>query len=444
VRTFTGVYSTDVVPDSLITVALNIAVDEVARAQAWPASLTFNSAMVNNADTPGEGWERFHHLLIYRVATQVLQYEADDSNRSEWFTGEYNKALQEMAAYYLPAGATGESSNTTKLVRYVRDLTGQYGIELSDSLILAWLNEAYQELWRSNNWAESTATPAWNQNQQLNASTPPAFLGTLHPMLAYRVAAKVLAPLEGQDKKAAMYTTEAEGMYRDLVEYYFPSKAQGSPVIVEQIIQYVRDLTGVYDDTYSKTLISSWVNEAYVELASARDWQWLELTSLTETTEGQTQLQLPSGARRVLEVSVLSADRDAEEMIPTTQVLTLTDSEPYYHYDVTTFGLVTWQPPLREAGELHVRYLRDDVSFQSNGDSPLFAIRYRPILAYRVAAKIATLMGDKAKSEVFTREYNSLFDQMVSEYTLSHDVRPIQLGSNGLETRKYLPWFRTA
>ena len=444
VRTFTGVYSTDVISDSLITVSLNLAVDEVSRAQEWPDTLTFNSSMSSPTHTPGTGWDAFHQILIYRVATQVLQYEADDTNRSEWFVGEYNKSLTEMAAYYLPAQATGASSTTTGLIRYVRDLTGQYGIELSDALITAWLNEAYQELYRTNNWASSAATPAWTTALTLNSGSSPEFLETLRPILAYRVAAKILAPLEGEEKKAAMYTAEYEAMYRDLVEHYFPSQAYGSPAFLEQITKYVRDLTGVYDNTYSNILLTSWVNEAYRELASAKDWQWLETTTLTDVIEGQTEVTLANGARRVLDVSILTGDREAEPMAPAPELFTVNDSAPYYHYDVSQFGVLTWQPPLREAGKLHVRYLRNDVVFQSGSDVPLFNNRYQPILAYRVAAKIATLIGDKAKEEVFTNEYNSLFDQMVSEYTLNHDSRPFQLGSKGLETRKYLPWFRTA
>lgn len=435
-------FSTDVISDDLINLALNLANQEVQRAQKWPASISF-TYMEQDTDAPGVGWDQFQNILVYRVALQVLQYESDDSNRSEWFTTEYNKALQEMAAYFLPALATGSSSTTTNLIRYVRDLTGQYGIDLSDALIQAWLNEAYQELYRSQNWASSSATPAWTAAELLQNNVAPAFLGTLHPLLAYRVAAKIMSGMDGQEKRAALFLAEYQSMVSDLVEHYFPSRATGAPVTLQQIIKYVRDLTSVYGDTYSEALIGSWVNEAYSELAAARDWQWLEVTSVTSTYEGQTQLSLGGGVRRVLEVWVLQGDRDAEEMIPAPQVVTLTDSEPMYHYDVSLSGVITWQPSLREAGQLHVRYLLNSVQLNGLDAVPAFEVRFVPILAYRVAAKIAAMQGDKQKTEVFTGEYNSLFDQMVSEYTLSHDNRPFQLGSQGLETRKYLPWFRT-
>jgi hypothetical protein len=66
------------------------------------------------------------------------------------------------------------------------------------------------------------------------------------------------------------------------------------------------------------------------------------------------------------------------------------------------------------------------------------------MLGLRVAARIAAMRGDDKMANAFVEEYQSFLDQMISEYLLDHDSRPIQLGGAGLETRKYLPWFRTA
>ena len=119
-KDLTGVYSTDVVSDTLLTRWLNEAYFEVERKATWPwvaVELSLGS------DTPSFD-AQFHSILSYRAAVKVLNFVSDDTNRSETYAGEFALLLGDMQRYYLSGESTGSYATAGSLVRLVRDLTG--------------------------------------------------------------------------------------------------------------------------------------------------------------------------------------------------------------------------------------------------------------------------------------------------------------------------------
>ena len=148
-RDLTGIYSTDVVSDSLVTRWLNESYFEIARRATWPWSPT---ELVTGTDTPAFD-AQFHAALSYRAAIKTLNFVSDDTKRAETYAGEYTVLLADLERYYLPSAATGNASNLAGMRRVVRDLTGLYSqSQLPDALIDTYINNAYNELARRHDW----------------------------------------------------------------------------------------------------------------------------------------------------------------------------------------------------------------------------------------------------------------------------------------------------
>jgi hypothetical protein len=53
------------------------------------------------------------------------------------------------------------------------------------------------------------------------------------------------------------------------------------------------------------------------------------------------------------------------------------------------------------------------------------------------------MQGDTSKrNENFEGEANRIIESMIGEYQIDHDNRPIQLGGEGIQQRRYIPWFK--
>ena len=454
VRTLTGVWSVDVVKDALIDAMLNDALTALQRSQDWtipvPAGFTQPTftQMSTNTDTPGANWDQYHVMLSYRVASQVLAFEADDTNRGAFFAQEYDKMYAEMVEYFLPRAATGGVADTEAIVRYVRDLTGQYGIDLPTSLLRTWLDECYQELFSMYKWP-TTGTLTWATATSLRSANPTFSEPTKYSsVLAYKVATRIMAAVPEMQARAVVYQGEYDRLLAAMLSDFFPAQSAVASTTLTDLVGNVRYLIGNYTKALPDAAIVSWLNDAYTELAQDKDWPWLEQTATTDfnVSAGSTTQALPNGTRRVLGVYFLGGNYDGvpDQWLAAPHLLDIEEYAPRTVYDIADDGILRWAPELSEAGVLRVQYVRNISPLSSGTDQPLFAVRFRPILAYRAAMRYASMNGEKDRVQTFQSEYQSMYEQMVNEYLLDHDTNPLQLGSEGLETRRYLPWFRTA
>jgi hypothetical protein len=216
-----------------------------------------------------------------------------------------------------------------------------------------------------------------------------------------------------------------------------------------ELIQYVRDLTGIYSaDVVSDGLISRWINEAYGEVARDRDWDWLEQTfvgAVPAPVDGVQSVELEDGSRRVLSAYLVGENGEVKEMV---QVPDLNSVEPRSNevkYDVDFAGVFTFAPEQVTTKTLKIRYTAVNVELEEGADEPAFDVQFHPMLAYRAAVKVLSFTSDDTKrSEFYYSEFSSMLQGMYTMYELDHDYRTFQLGQDGLETRKYFPWFRPA
>lgn len=322
----------------------------------------------------------------------------------------------------------------------------------------------------------------------------------------------------------------------------------------QDLIQYVRDLTGVYaSDVVSDSLITRWLNESYSEVARDRDWDWLETTyraALPAWTDadpvlhfGYHEFTLPNGTRRVLSAYLVGENGFVDELVQTSDIDHVEESDSVAKYDVNPSGSVRIVPKQDPNKSVKFRYTRTSVSLEpkynwlntliapveegasvivdsgapGSGDgvegdyyfdttneivygpkneeaewpvlldvtvgtslppmgpyylsevptqyffntvdnelysgdtdplsiayqSPAFDEQFHSILAYKAAIKLLQFTSDDTnRSEYYMMEYNNLLLGMYDMYENDHDYRTFSLGQDGVNTRKYFPWFR--
>ena len=328
-----------------------------------------------------------------------------------------------------------------ELRTYVRELTGVYSADLvSDALIDRWVNESYFELARMQVWP-------WLPIVTLSGSASPAFESQYHQVLAYRAAVRVLRFMSDDTTRSESYTQEAQLIIADMEKDYLPALAPATSGTLAQLRQFTKDLTGMYDGSVSDAMISAYLNDSYAELASAKDWDWLESTyqvPVPAYVGGRHTINLPFGTRRVMDAVLFSPDNSIKKMIQVPTLNDVSDWDNEVKYDVNVSGVMTFAPAQSSEYSVRVRYLIAAGTL-ADGDTPAFLPQFHKILAYRAAVKILSYARpEDPRIALYGGEYQSLFDSMITMYELSHDSYPIQLSSEGNNYRSYVPWFRPA
>jgi hypothetical protein len=331
--------------------------------------------------------------------------------------------------------------NLPDIRTYVRNLTGIQTTDLvSDALIDAWINEAYFELGRMQVWP-------WLPITTLAGTASPAFDAQYHPVLAYRAAIKVLRFLSDDTQRAEAYTQEAQLIIIDMQKDYLPALAPGASSTLAQLRRFTKDLSGMYDGSISDAMINAFINDAYFELASARDWDWLEANievPVPAFTSGKHTINLTSGTRRILDAVLVSPEGTVKRMIQVPTLSDVSDWDNEVKYDVTVSGVMTFAPEQPTDYTVRVRYMTAAPTL-GESDSPAFLYQFHKILAYRAAVKILVASKpDDPRIGIYSGEYQSMYDSLLAMYELDHDTFIIQMGSEGNNYRSYVPWFRPA
>ena len=334
--------------------------------------------------------------------------------------------------------------NLTELSAYTRDLTGVQSTDVvTATLLTRFINEGYKELARRQGWPWLTGGTVTDLSA---GGDSPAFDAEFHAVLAYRAAVKVLAFVADDTPRAQAYLEEWKSLVEDMDSYYLSGQASGVSSTLTQLTRLVRDVTGLYDnDMISDAMIKVYINNAYNELARMRDWDWLENSidvAMPAWTSDVHTINLSSGTRKVLEAYVVDESGYVEPMVGVPSLLDIESIEDLIKYDVTADGVFRFKPQQDADYRVRVRYLQSWTTL-GDSDAPLFAAQFRMILVYRAAVSVlGQVSPDDPRVPVFDTEYVSLLDGMVKHYELDHDSRSLQFNSEGINTRKYFPWFK--
>lgn len=334
--------------------------------------------------------------------------------------------------------------NVSAINQYARDLTGVYSTDvISDTLLNRWINESYRELARLQTWP-------WLPVTDLTTGTDiPAFDDEYHHVLAYRAAARVLRFQADDTPRGEVYLQEYQAIVQDMLKDYLPALAPALSGTLAQLRRLCRDLSGIYDaSTIPDAMVDMMINDAYNELAVAKDWDWLESNvevAVPAFIAGKHTINLANGTRRVLESYLVAPDGSVREMIQVPHLSDVTEWDNNIKYDVTVDGVLTFGPEQEDSNTVRVRYLTANVELVTDSDVPAFLAQFHKILAYRAVIKMLSLVAsDDARIALFGAEYQAMFESMVALYELDHDTNVIQMGKEGLNFRSYIPWFKPA
>jgi hypothetical protein len=135
----------------------------------------------------------------------------------------------------------------------------------------------------------------------------------------------------------------------------------------------------------------------------------------------------------------------SEAIYAVPSVLDIERNSEKYKYDVVANGSVVISPAPTKDITLRVRYTLATPTLSSDNSTPAMAEKYRPLLAYRAAMKVCAYANAPQNIVDLCRaSADALYDAMYVEYQITHSTEPLQLGGMGLQSRKYLPWFRTS
>ncbi len=464
VRSLTGVFSTDLLPDTTITAWINEVYFDVARQQEWPWLPV--TELVLSADTPAFS-DEYRPLLAYRVASKVLISQADQTNRSEQYLSEYASLLNAMYQDDLQADAAGSLYTEAGVQRYVRDLLNIYDDTLTSPVISATVSETYSDLYQSKTW---TTLTAWPGATPIPYSTP-----GVGRALAYGAAAR-LSPRYG---KTAEFVSSMQAEYVGAVAYLTQtdlSNAAATGLVVGGsnfrntrgwLRNHVKLLTGEYGKNIPDILINDMLNEQYEMLCQAQDWQWLRRDKVFTYPANASYYQLPTTAETLLQptapykaqyvfvvrTNVSNSTTDAvhfsalesEIVHNVPHVLDGVGSDVDYRYEIDVFGRFRMTPTPTEDLTIKARLIEMIRTLASDTTTLIFDDKYATILSYRVAVELLIMSGaTDGRSALYNGKADDLYQLMVKDYQLSSSSEPIQLGSQGLITRKYLPWFRVS
>jgi hypothetical protein len=439
VRDLTGIYSTDIITDDLVNRWINEAYFELGRLQKWSwAGLVTTLTGLTSPAFPDE----FHPVLAYRVAIKVLDFEADDTKRGEFYQKEYEALVAAMYKYDLQANAYAVTNTMAGLISNVRTWLGEYSGSISDDVIEEKIMDAYDELYESAAWPFS--------------KTPFPGMGWDYTRGLVFAAAARLAVLAGKDEAFVKAVTDEYGLaLEELKVHFLITNTSIDHVTRANLRQLVRSVTGIYNRTVPDSLINAWINEEYQILASERNWLWLEGTAQIEVAAGTQTFSLPNGSFKVLEMylveKVASSDTvnmsvaASEAIYHVPSVLDVERNSEKYKYDVTANGAITISPAPVNDITIRVRYTLATPTLSSDNSTPAMAEKYRPLLAYRAAMRVCAYSNAPQNiMELCSSSAGALYEAMYVEYQLTNSTEPLQLGGSGLQSRKYLPWFRTA
>ena len=203
-----------------------------------------------------------------------------------------------------------------------------------------------------------------------------------------------------------------------------------------ELITYTRDLTGIYStDLLPDTLLTRWLQESYSEFNRSNDWPWMNATTTGNLAIGASTITVPTSIGRVKEFTLTYANNDIYQ-VPTSKGLILTDrDDDGIFYDVNSSGNIVLSIPLTETATYKVSYITTAHLLQAAGTATLIPSEYEGILAYRTAIKVLNSQADDSpRSNAYRMEYETLLENLHSDYIIDEDLGPVQIGGEILRT----------
>ena len=439
-RDLTGIYTTDIISDDLLGRWINEAYFEVARMYKWSWAGVVTT--LGTSDSPAFP-AQFHQVLAYRAAVKVLQFESDDTKRSEFFMNEYNTLVADMLKYDLQANAYVVTNSMPGLISNVRTWLDDYSDRISDAAINNKIMDVYDELYEGATWSF--------------AKTPFPGMGWDYTRALVFGAAGRLASLANKDAAFVSAMQQEYGLaIEELKTVFLLTNTSTAASNRGNLRSLVRSVTGIYSKNIPDSLINAWLDEEFQVLLQEHAWRWNQYVHEDVVLAGQYSVEFPTSySGHVLEMFVVEKVSGApgsqsnvssnDIVYPVPSILDVEENSSRYVYTRGNGSSLLISPTPTKDINVRIRFTKTNTSLSSDSSTTGMPDKYNPILAYRVAMKVcAYTAAPKNILELCQASADNLYGAMYSEFILSNSQEPLQMGGSGLATRKYLPWFRTA
>lgn len=198
-----------------------------------------------------------------------------------------------------------------------------------------------------------------------------------------------------------------------------------------QLIQYVRDLTGVYsNDLLPDSLIKQWLDESYSEVNRAEDWPWMVDDQSNTLAVGVTTIVLSNGSSRVRELTVQYPNGVLYQVPSRFSSIQTVDGDDELFYDVDLDGVITLSKALNDIVTYNCSYfVKAPTLSDSLPKASLIPNEFEPLLAYRSASKVLKYQADDSdRYDSYLMEFSSMLEAMTTQLILDDDLGPIQIG----------------
>ena len=467
VRDLTGVYSTDIVTDTYINKQINDIYFELASMQnwSWVASVPANG-LTTDASYPVFP-ATYHKLLSLKTAAKILRQAADDSNRADIYDKDGDELINLLYITDLQGNVSGAATTLDELSKFVRLLINVFDNTISTTFIQNKLNEEYRQLNEAYDWPWKTdagfaANPvnltylnaAYARKDSTSNSTSTFNFAKI---LAYGVGARLSAELGKENLVKALqaeYDSILEEMKRVLLHYKKQTPAQivnnVEEVNLENLISLTKQLIGDYTNDIPPALLQQWVIEEANNLAIERDWSFLRQEVTVEVPAGSDTITFEVDDMAVLGMFVVNGDNlTMDEVKHRPHLLDVDKTSPKYFYQEVSRNSIKIAPAPTKDETFLIRIRNySSIGFAEDMSAAytLFSPKFKMLIPYRVAVKgLAFTPNNPNAKNLIPLYQQSAYIQlqnMITYYQNSANSETIQLGVIGLDTRKYIPFFR--
>lgn len=403
----------------------------------------------NSVSLAGNKAGYFDNFLVYAASARLLREQDDDSKRAEEFDAQARDIAQtliqmEFVAHNSDQLASIPSSDNRFFMKlYFKALyllktplviDSDYSVPIEE--VSAGIFDSQSELYSRYSWPVGTGTFAdWDPFADIFAYAAAARLGPrfglsdaeVNSLLAdYKSREEALVRLKLTNNTGNIYPGTAGAM-----------------------VYQVRSLLRDFSQELPTNVIYDWINVEYQLLASEYDWPWLTNNAYITLPAGVSQASLTflGVDYSILNVYMVKQDGngntvDAQIVPSVPHILDGEVNASQYRYDITD-GFLTFTPTPNEQTTFAVRYKTTPNLLTTSNQTPFFSQDFNSYLVYR-AAYLGSAWSDQAKklSPMFEKEAQRVKDMMYKYYMTDHSTEPFSMGESGLESRKYLPFFK--
>jgi len=424
---------------------------------SFPSGLPGNFYLNTDTDLPpwnatGLGVHKagyYDNFLVYATCARLLREQDDDSKRAEEFDTQATEVgnlliQQEFVSHVADQTAGIDSSSGNFFIRlYFKALyllksplsmDSDYSKLLAE--VVSGIYDAQSELLGKYKWVSYSGNFSfWNPYGDMFAYAAAARVGTRFGLTEAEVASLVV---EYQRREEAVVREKLSNNSGNLST----ATAGG---MVYQVSSLLRD----FSTELPANLVFNWINTEYQLLSTEYDWPWLTQ---------ETYLTLPAGLSNIslsflgIDYSILNVYMVKQDGNGNTTDVQIVPSVPHildglsnasqYRYDISG-TILSITPTPTEPTTFAIRYKTVPGSLLTANAVPLFSQEFAPYLVYR-AAYLGSAWSDQAKklTPMFEAEAQRVKDMMYKYYMTDRSTEPFSIGESGLESRKYLPFFK--